>query len=87
MVVLSSPSGDIFVMSLFANEVSGAATVICGFANTNTPFKVKFKLVKYALVVCLFMLMLDSPREGLSFSMEMVTAQLIVPAPADQPCP
>lgn len=85
MVVLSS-SGDIFVMSLFANEVSGAATVICGFANTNTPFKVKFKL-EYALVVCLFMLMLDSPREGLSFSMEMVTAQLIVPAPADQPCP
>lgn len=44
VVVLSFPSGDIFVLLLFANEVSTVATVICGFANTNNPLKVKFKL-------------------------------------------
>lgn len=43
-MVLSFPSGDIFVLSLFTNEVSTVATVICGFANTNTLSKVKFKL-------------------------------------------
>lgn len=87
VVVLSFPSGDIFVLSLFTNEVSTVATVICGFANTNTLFKVKFKLGKYILVVCLLMLMLDSPREGLLFSMETVTAHPIIPATASQPCP
>lgn len=33
------------------------------------------------------MLMLDSPRQGLLFSMEMVTAQPSIPATAHQPCP
>lgn len=87
VVVLSFPSGDIFVLSLFTNEVSTVATVICGFANTNTLFKVKFKLGKYILVVCLLVLMLDSPREGLLFSMETVTAHPIIPATASRPCP
>lgn len=32
VMLLSSPSGDIFLVALFANEFSAVASVICGFA-------------------------------------------------------
>lgn len=61
-------------------------TVICGFVNKNTFFEVKFKLVKCILVMRLLILMLDSSREGVFFSMEMVTAQPIIFATDCEPC-
>lgn len=84
VVVLGFPSHDIFVLSLFADEVSTVATAICGLTNTNTLLKVKFRVGNSMHVLTL---MLDSPREGLLFSMETVTAQPIIPATAYQSCP
>lgn len=94
MVVLAFPSHDISVLLLFAGEVSTVATAICGLANTNTLLKVKFELGNsdacahqyasedFSRIFRHLGLMLDSPREGLLLSMEMVTASpssLIVP--------
>lgn len=44
VVILDFPSCDIFILSLFADEISTVTTAICGLANTNTLLKVKFKL-------------------------------------------
>lgn len=81
------PSRGIFAWSLFAYEVSTVATVICGFANTITLLKVKFKLRQYILVMRLLVLVLDSPRESLMFFMDTVRAQPTIPAAASQSCP
>lgn len=44
MVILGFPSCGIFILSLFADEISTVTTAICGLANTNTLLKVEFKL-------------------------------------------
>lgn len=100
MVVLAFPSHDIFVLSLFADEVSTVAAAICGLANTNTLLKVKFELGNsdacahhyasedFSRIFRHLGLMLDSPREGFLLSMEMVTATpsslLLPPSPVLQ---